>query len=439
MTNISNDLVNPLKMSNHPITSCALCTCSNIQSQGDFVNSPLANNLYSNVFESLSAPKYPLGLVVCMECGHLQLSYEVNPIELFQNYTYKSGVSSALKHHFSELAHKLQARYLMDSDKAPAILDVGCNDGCLLDSFGELGFRTFGFEPAKNLLEEINPSHTIFNDFFDTTTVRDHSLFNIFDLITANNVFAHTRNLSGFAQAAAHCLSKEGIFVFEVQYLRPLIEQGLFDMIYHEHTSYHHLTPLVKTLPKYGLNVFDAELISTHGGSIRVYCSKGVRPLSQSALEILSLERDFFGESPFDLVEKVKQFYFNAQKNIKELDSLLISLIPDESILWAYTSPAKATTWASVLSPMISASIQFIVDDSDLKQNQFLPGTSAPIVSTSTIKTMFSDHEDFLNRSVGIIFAWNIFDSLRDKLIDQHLGSGKFIVPMPRPRMVKLF
>jgi len=387
----------------------------------------------------MSAAKYPLGLVVCMDCGHVQLSFEVNPVRLFQNYTYKSGISSSFKQHFSQLAKKLDTHYINDRDKCLSVLDVGCNDGCLLDSFLELGYQTFGFEPAKNLMPEINSAHTVINDFFDIEKVAYHSLTNKFELITANNVFAHTRNLSGFALAASNCLSEDGIFVFEVQYLKPLIEQGLFDMIYHEHTSYHHLMPLVKILPKYGLNVFDAELIFTHGGSLRVYCSKDERQISQSALEILSSEKRFFGDNPSELVKKVQEFYFNAKQNIDELDSLLMSLIPSKNMLWAYTSPAKATTWISALSPMISASIQFIIDDSDLKQNQFLPGTSAPIISSSKAENIFSDHENFLNNSVGIIFAWNIFDSLRDKLIEHRLGSGRFIVPMPRPRMIQLF
>ena len=164
----------------------------------------------------------------------------------------------------------------------------------MMDIFGlfnSLGItNTFGVEPAKNLYSELVNKHRVFNAFFDLEFAMEHDLGNSFDVITANNVFAHTRNLGGFARAASYCLKEDGIFVFEVQYLKSMLDNNLFDMIYHEHTSYHHLHPLVKILPKYNLNVVDAEIVPTHGGSLRVYCSKSKTAKSHSMLDLLMNE-----------------------------------------------------------------------------------------------------------------------------------------------------
>ena len=144
----------------------------------------------------------------------------------------------------------------------------------------------------ENLCLELHGKHQVFNSFFDLEFVKEYNLKDKFNVITANNVFAHTRNLSGFARAASYCLKTDGVFIFEVQYLKSLLKDNLFDMIYHEHF----LPPSnasLKVLPKYDLHVIDAEMVSTHGGSLRVYCSKTESKKSQALIDLRGRKRAF--------------------------------------------------------------------------------------------------------------------------------------------------
>ncbi len=419
------------------ISDCALCGSTKIKLFDKLFDSPLANNLFSDQISSENAPAYPLGLAQCQECNHIQLSYAVNPDKLFSNYSYKTGFSAAFREHFKRYAEKVTLLYLQDKLKDDcAVLDVGCNDGYLLDCFNSLGFtNTFGVDPAKNLCDELIDKHKVFNSFFDLEFAKSNKLENSFDVITANNVFAHTRNLGDFARAASYCLKDEGIFIFEVQYLKSMLENNLFDMIYHEHTSYHHLSPLLQVLPKYNLNVVDAEIVPTHGGSLRVYCSKSEDQKSDSLSKLLLEESKLSSSSNTN--SEIKEFYGRIFDVIEKFSSEIQNHQRLGYLVWGYTAPAKATTWLASLPQEIRQSIDFVIDDSPLKQGMFIPGTRIPIYSSSYVQTKLNiSLELFANKSLGIIFSWNILDSLLEKLSQQNIGSGMYLAPLPEVRVV---
>uniref|UniRef100_UPI004047A615 methyltransferase domain-containing protein n=1 Tax=Cyanobium sp. TaxID=2164130 RepID=UPI004047A615 len=425
------------------ISHCALCNDASLYNYGDLIVSPLANNLQHNSALSATQPKFPLGLSRCCNCNHVQLSFAVPPEELFSDYSYQTGVSSAFRSHFNDLASLLNSKLGHLNSDQRNVLDIGCNDGILLDAFATLGWNTYGVDPASNLLQQISSRHTTFNLFFDQDTARIVSNVPLFSLITANNVFAHTRNLSGFASGVASLLLDDGLFVAEVQYLLPLLEGCLFDMIYHEHTSYHHLSPLVSQLPLYGLHVIDAEIINTHGGSLRIYCSKHLDVLSPRAKLILERERLFLKESIDSLV---LSFYQTTIDRLANLSIVLDDFTSKKTLIWGFTAPAKATTLISGLSSTARDSILFVVDDSLLKQGCFIPGTHIPIVASSQINSLLADailsnNPSIVNPDVpdvGIIFAWNISSSLLERLSLTDWGSGNYLVPLPEPLSQKV-
>ena len=155
-----------------------MCGAKDLYHFGDLFESPLANNLFKHESQSVAASGYPLGLVQCKNCGHIQLSFAVSSHKLFSNYSY-TGVSNALEH-FDQYAEKVSINYLSAKPKADcAVLDVGCNDSYLLDSFKSLGFtRTFGVEPATNLYLELKSKHHVYNSFFDLNFAKSHHLEN---------------------------------------------------------------------------------------------------------------------------------------------------------------------------------------------------------------------------------------------------------------------
>ena len=420
------------------INSCCLCSSSDLYVLPNLFDSGLANNLEALPMAECHHDLYPLGLAICNSCDHVQLSEFIDPRILFDNYKYKSSISNFFREHFRNLAEILNSEF-EDSKPNKRILDVGSNDGYLLDCFKELNWETFGVEPAKNLAIETEANHQIFNCFFNSKFLTLNSNVK-YDLITANNVFAHTRDIGEFAQTVSQILNNNGLFVFEVQYLPDLVSNCLFDMIYHEHTSYHHLAPLVKILPSYGLHVCNVERISSHGGSIRVYCRKialnSNAKISQSVISLLESESKYRGDK---LKQTILNFYSDISTALAAASQFLIKLYNNDFTIVGYTAPAKATTLLSGLTSQATTCLDYIIDDSTLKSNQFIPGTNIKILTLADYKTFQMPADLSVKNYAVIIFAWNIAESLVINLLEADIFPKEtvFYKLLPEPLLLK--
>ena len=420
------------------INSCCLCSSSDLYVLPNLFNSGLANNLEALPMAESHHDLYPLGLTICNNCDHVQLSEFIDPKILFDNYKYKSSISNFFRKHFCNLAEILNSEF-EDSKPNKKVLDVGSNDGYLLDCFKKLNWETFGVEPAKNLAIETEANHKIFNCFFNSKFLTLNSNVK-YDLITANNVFAHTRDIGEFAQTVSQILNNNGLFVFEVQYLPDLVNSCLFDMIYHEHTSYHHLAPLVKILPSYGLHVCNVEQISSHGGSIRVYCKKiplnNNPKISQSVISLLESESKYAGDK---LKQTILNFYSNISTSLAAASQFLVKLYNNDFTIVGYTAPAKATTLLSGLTNQATSCLDYIIDDSTLKSNQFIPGTNIKILTLADYKTFQMPADLSIKKYAVIIFAWNIAESLVVNLLEADIFPKEtvFYKLLPEPLLLK--
>jgi hypothetical protein len=354
----------------------------------------------------------------------------VDPQELFTEYGYQTGVSPALRDHFRIFVNELpQLLVGQTSINRPSILDVGSNDGSLLDEALQIGWETFGVEPASNLLRLNNEIHKIFNDFFHANTAEEilGVVGRKFNIITATNVFAHTRPLEEFVKGVKILLAEDGYFIFEVQYGLLFLKDCLFDMMYHEHTSYHHLRPLVHVLPKYGLQVVDAKMISTHGGSLRVYCTHN------SSARISKRAQSILDSEACDIPSLIDRFCGKVGNQLTLLESVLSSLDKEKYELFGYTAPAKATTLISAMPNSSSSRIKAIIDDSHFKQLKYIPGTAIQVLALRDFLAYYMNPRTG-KTPVFIIFSWNMFERLAQKLISiPEIRESKplFVKPLP--------
>lgn len=390
------------------------------------VPTPLANEVVSRSHAGEVQEKFPLDLVSCSECGHVQLAHLVNPVRLFRNYVYVSGTSPAFKKHFEQLADKV-CDLASNEKNVRSVLEIGSNDGTLLAILQKKGYRVVGVDPAEEIaMEATLAGIPTLVDFFDRQVGRrlrqEHGPF---DVVIANNVFAHSGDLSEILIGIEHVLVDDGIFVFEVSYLKDVIDKVLFDTIYHEHTSYHSLRPLVHALPKYGLEVFHAELIDTHGGSIRVYAQKvgGGRRVdpSVSALLVVEENRKLTSESVF------KEFGQQIDRLGKDLKGILTIAHREGKRIAGFGAPAKTTTLCYQLGIM-GERLEFIVDDNPRKQGKLTPGMHVPIVSRSYFDENMPE--------LLVVFAWNFADSIIESNKNFLESGGTFVIPAPELRIV---
>lgn len=389
----------------------------------DFGKTPFANAYISPKDIRKKEQLAPLNVYKCLNCHLVQLLHVVDPNVLFGNYLYVSSTSPSFVRHFEEYAETLRTRLHLTQEDL--VIDVGSNDGVLLKPLKDAGVRVLGVEPAKNIARQANKEGipTVSKFFLPTMAKELAKKHGRAKVISANNVFAHTDNVDEFVKAVKEMLAPGGVFVFEVQYLKDLLEKNLFDIVYHEHVCYYHLHPLVRFFEKHDLQVFDVERVPVHGGSIRVYVGASKMRISKRLKALLRQEE----KAGLNTLRPYGVFAKRITNNKKQLRALLQRIRKQGKRVVGYGAPAKATTLMYVFK-LTKKDIAYIVDDSPLKQGLLMPGRHIPIVSSAKLR---QDQPEY-----ALILAWNFAEPIVQHNDWFAKAGGKWIVPVPRPRIV---
>jgi len=409
---------------------CRLCLSKDLVEAVRLTPTPPANEFMSagTGGEIEAQEEFPLYLVYCGRCGHVQLPVVVDPERLFRNYVYVSGTSPVFVDHFRRYADEMIRQ--LELIPGDLVVEIGSNDGTLLKFFRDAGMRVLGVDPAKDIAARATADGVETLPEFFTPEVaqkivreRGHAM-----LVVANNVFAHADDLRGIADGVKILMNGRGVFTFEVSYLPDVLEKTLFDTVYHEHLSYHSVGPLVRFFESCGMTLRDAQRIDTHGGSLRgTAVGRRDTIVSKNVTDLIAYENamglppDGNGRVPFDV--------FN-QRILVQRDALrkfLAQARADGKRVAGFGAPAKATTlmYQFGLGP---SDLEFIVDDSPLKQGLFTPGKHVPVLPSSAIRELKPDYL--------VILAWNFADSIVAKNQAFRDAGGKFVVPIPEFRVV---
>ena len=402
-------------------TTCRLCGGGDLEEVLSLTPTPPANAFVSSDQLSDEQAVFPLDLFMCASCAHVQMLDVVDPAVLFENYVYVSGTSPIFVRHFEAYANALIDRF---SPPAGSLaVDIGSNDGTLLRFFKEAGLRTLGIDPAKEIARKASAEgiETWDTFFHDKVARRIAAQKGRAHIITANNVFAHADDLGGIIDNVRDLLAPEGVFVFEVSYLVDVYEKTLFDTIYHEHLAYHSVNPLAQFFEAHGMTLIDTVRVDTHGGSLRgiAALAGGPQETKPSVGEMIALEEDMGLDRP----ETMRAYSARIDAVKAELTALLRELKAQGKTIAGFGAPAKATTlmYHFGIGP---EQIDFIADDSPLKQGLFSPGLHIPVVPSSEI---YERNPDYL-----VLLAWNFADPIMAKHAAFAENGGKFIVPLPK-------
>jgi SAM-dependent methyltransferase len=407
--------------------TCRLCQSRELRFLFALAPTPPANEFLPAPPADGAQDHFPLDVYQCASCGHVQLIHCVDPERLFRNYVYVSGTSQVFVKHFEAYADEV-IRYV-PLKPGNRVLDIGANDGTLLSFFQKVGMEVLGIDPARKIAEEATRRGIpTWAEFFDSTLAkRIKAEFGTVQVVTANNMFAHADGLPDILDGIAGLLDPNGIFVFEVSYLLDVIERNLFDTIYHEHLSYHSVKPLVSFMRRHGLELVRVQRVDSHGGSIRCYAApaQGGRAIDPSVAQLIAEEEKAGLYDPAT--------YTAYLARINRLGAELRDLIDlerrDGSRIAGFGAPAKATTLMYQFG-LGAKELDYIIDDSPLKQGLYSPGRFVPVVDSSVL----ADPErrpDYL-----VILAWNFAPSIIAKNQAYQAAGGKFIVPIPELQIV---
>lgn len=419
--------------------NCRLCGSKDLSKVLELTPTPPANEFVpagtGGAFEAQG--EFPLYLSSCGNCGHVQLPVVVDPGRLFRNYVYVSGTSPVFVGHFRRYADEMIRQ--LELIPGDLVVEIGSNDGTLLKFFRDCGMRVLGVDPAKDIAARATAEGVeTWNEFFTLETAqkivasRGHAM-----LVIANNVFAHADDLRGIAEGVKLLLNGRGVFTFEVSYLPDVLEKTLFDTIYHEHLSYHSVGPLARFFESCGMTLRDAQRIDTHGGSLRgtVIGARGGKIgsmptptlVSKNVTDLISYENalglppDGNGRVPFDVFN---QRVLGLRDRLRKF---LLQAKADGKRVAGFGAPAKATTLMYHFG-LGQDDLEFIVDDSPLKQGLFTPGKHVPVLPSSAIRELKPDYL--------VVLAWNFADSIVEKNQAFRDAGGKFVVPIPDFKVV---
>jgi SAM-dependent methyltransferase len=404
---------------------CRFCKSALSYTFADLGVSPLSNAYLS--VEDLAAvePFFPLHARVCSNCFLVQLPELETPENIFSEYPYFSSYSDSWKAHCKSYADMICELYHIDSHSH--VVEIGSNDGCMLQYFKNKRIPVLGIEPAVNVAMVANSQGIdTLNRFFNTKTAMALAMESKHaDLLLGNNVLAHVPDLNDFVMAMKILLKPAGIITMEFPHLMKLMEQNQFDTIYHEHFSYFSLLTVEKIFEKQGLNIFDVEQLPTHGGSLRIYarhCEYTKLPVSDRLNRLRTIEQ----KAGYDNINHYVSFDARIKGVKRDILSSLIHVKEAGRSVAAYGAPAKGNTLLNYcgIGPDL---IDYTVDRNPHKQGRYLPGTHIPIYHPNKVTETKPD--------VLFILPWNLKEEIMEQMAAVRDWGGVFMVPIPEVRV----
>ncbi len=401
------------------VNNCPITSDSDKFTYIDLGDMPLVNNLCDTKEESLNCKKYPLSVQYFTKSKLSCLTENVDPNLMFSQYSYKSGVVKAYADHCKEMFEF--ANDYLKLEAGDNVLDIGGNDGTLLYTFlqQKSDLNVLNVDASVNLTkiseERGVPTH---NAFWGTETAK--KLNKKFKLITSTNVFQHTPPIVDFTEAISLSLEENGVWCLEFPYWKSNMETKQFDQIYHEHVYFYLVEPLTQLFDKFGLEIINIIPQSIHGGSLRLLIGKkGNHIISPNVNKYILEEQNITEEYYKNWGKQIEAHIQNCREYLGITKSIGGNIV-------GFGAAAKGCIFlnsANIDDTILDA----IIDDTDLKQGKFVPGTGIQIKDRMYLKENDVDYV--------LILAHNFKDVIIESLRNDGY-TGQFIVLFPNIEVI---
>lgn len=406
---------------------CRFCRTPLTHTFLDLGRQPLANSyLTAEQLAAGTEAAYPLHVRVCHNCFLVQADDAVPADAIFDDaYAYFSSYSTTWVEHARRYAAAMTERFGLGPESL--VVEVASNDGYLLQHFVAMDIPVLGVEPTANTAEAAIargvPTEVMF--FGKAAGQALAARGQRADLMAANNVLAHVPAIGDFVAGFRELLKDEGVLTFEFPHLLNLIEKVQFDTIYHEHFSYLSLLAVEQVLRANGLRPFDVERLSTHGGSLRLFCAHaGSGHEETEALRSLRTEEHAAG------LGRIEAYAGFAPRVAAVRDSFRGFLAAEKAAgrrLAAYGAAAKGNTFLNYCGATTD-DIVAVFDASPAKQGRFLPGSHLPVLGPEAVRDVRPD--DLL------ILPWNLKDEIVGQMAFIREWGGRFVTASPETKVV---
>lgn len=387
---------------------CKICNSSSIYEVIDLGKQPLANKYPKNKYEIIKEKKFNLKILFCKICKSAQIKKIIDRKYLFENYYYLSSINKKLKEHFEKLAKSMT--------KYKFVVDIGSNDGVLLKPLKKLKINAIGIDPSLNVGKIANKKGLkTFIGFYDKPIIKKIlQKYPKPDLIVASSVVTHLDNPRKFAKNIKFFLEEKGDLIIEIEYLQNFLKNLEFERFYFDRPFYYSAYSLDYLFKEVNMSLYDIEKIEAHGGSLRCFV-KNIKNYQKTnrCNKILNYELKKLNINSF------KTFNNKIIKEANRLKYNLIKLKKEKKNIIGYGAPARVSTitnFANINSELIN----YIIDDSPIKQNRYSPGKHIKILPK----------KNNINNKIEnvVVFAYEYFDDIKKKFDKLNVN---FFKPIP--------
>lgn len=407
------------------VTNCQICNSDNLNTVLDLGHQPLCDTLLTKELLNKPEKTYPLRMVWCQNCTGVQIDYCVDGKEVYYpNYPYRSGVTKELVEYQETIGQSVVKMFGLTSKDL--VIDVGSNDGTLLNGFKKTGVRILGVEPTNIAKIAVANSIETIQAFFDIKiSQKIKKKYGKASVIITTNTFAHMQTLGEFIMGAYNLLKDDGVFISETHYLLNVLEGGQFDTIYHEHLRTYCLKSLVTLFDQYDFTVTNVERGSRYGGNIRVYVTKGKgKPVNPAVKKLLKLEE----KSGLGKLATFKKFADRVKKARLEFMEFLVKIKRSGKTIVGNSCPGRASTLLNYYGVDTELIPYLAEQPTSLKLGMYLPGKHIPVVNN---RRLIDEQPDYV-----VLLAWHYAKPIMEQLKARGLKSD-FVMPLPDFKIVK--
>jgi len=364
-----------------------------------------------------SIPRASLELVKCEACNLVQLLETVDRDLVFREFWYQSGISQTIRKDLNLLAE--DGRREVTLKHGDTVVDIGANDGTLLSYF-DLNLNRIGFEPAGNVasIARRHGNGKIIEDYFSAQEFHRNSYYNA-KLIYAVGMFYDLENPVGFSRDVANCLTQDGVFIVQQNYLGLMLQNTAFDNVCHEHLTYFSLATFQKVLSQAGLEVYHVELNEINGGSFKTFITyKGSRQVDDSValLEQTEKQRDYSGRKIY------RDFAYNVRTRTRVLNNAL-----DGRKTMIYGAGTRGSTLFQFARRFAKPNILAAVDNNPSKHGHYYLDTGIPIINR---EEALKNPPDYF-----LVLPYHLADEIVSKE-REFFPKAEWIIPLPEFRIL---
>jgi SAM-dependent methyltransferase len=403
------------------MAGCLFCAAPLRHTFVDLGMSPLCERYLTAEQLNQMEPFYPLHAYVCEQCFLVQVQAYVSAGAIFTEYAYFSSYSDSWLAHAKAYAQMITARLGLGT--ASQVIELGSNDGYLLQYFLAKGIRVLGVEPAKNVARAaIARGVPTVTKLFGRQTAQELMAEGLrADLLCGANVLAQVPDPNDFVGGMKLLLKPGAVITIEFPHLLRLIAEKQFDTIYHEHFSYFSFMTAERIFAAHGLTLFDVEELPTHGGSLRIYACHAddeSKAVSDRVTNLRAREES----AGLSRLDRYASFTEQVHETKRQLLDFLIGIKHKRKRIAGYGAPGKGNTLLNYCG-VGTDFLDYTVDRNPYKQGKFLPGTHIPIHPPEKIRETRPDYV--------LILPWNLKDEVMEQLSYIRSWGGQFVVPIP--------